>query len=77
LNYITFMELKPVYPKPNPEARKKVLEDFYRKVRNTRWEEVDETPKCRKGRKPKEQPKAIVDMNKSRNKFKNKYNWFE
>jgi hypothetical protein len=71
------MDLKPVYPKPNPEARKKVLEDFYRKVRNTRWEEVDEIPRCKKGRKPKERPKAIIDMDKPRNQIfkKDKYNW--
>ena len=58
-------KIEPVYPKPNPEARKKVLEDFYRKVKNTRWEEVDDSPKCRKVSKAKESPKAIVDMNKS------------
>ena len=72
------MNNEPVYPKPNPEARKRVLEAFYNKVRNTRWEEVEETPKCARGRKPKERPKVVIDMDKPRNQqFKNKYNWFE
>jgi len=56
------MELKPVYPKDNPEYRKQVLEDFYKKVRNTKWDAIDENeyqgkPRGRKA-KVKERPPA-------------------
>ena len=27
----------PVYPKSNPEHRKRVMEEFYKKVRETNW----------------------------------------
>ena len=48
------MELKPVYPKDDPEYRKQVLEEFYKKVRNTRWDDIDEdAPRKPRGRKPK------------------------
>jgi hypothetical protein len=48
------MELKPVYPKDDPEYRKQVLEDFYKKIRNTRWDDDEEgAPRKRRGRKPK------------------------
>lgn len=49
------MELKPVYPKDDPEYRKQVLEDFYKKVRNTKWDAIDENDYQGKprGRKPK------------------------
>ena len=29
----------PVYPKPNPEHRKRVMDDFYKKVRETNWDD--------------------------------------
>lgn len=48
------MSNQPVYPKPNPEYRKMVLEAFYKKVRETRWDEPDERPSKPRGRKPKQ-----------------------
>ena len=30
--------MTPVYPKEDPEYRKKVLENFYRRIRNTNWD---------------------------------------
>jgi len=49
------MNNQPVYPKENPEYRKRVLENFYQKVRNTNWNnEESEYKGKRRGRKPKE-----------------------
>ena len=31
------MELKPVYPKDDPEYKKRIMEAFYKKVRETNW----------------------------------------
>lgn len=48
------MDLKPVYPKDDPEYRKQVLEEFYKKVRNTNWEAIDDEYQGKpRGRKPK------------------------
>ena len=66
-------KIEPVYPKPNSEARKRALEDFYRKVKNTRWEEVEEKKCAKKGRKPKEYVRANSE-HKPVSKI-NKYNW--
>lgn len=61
----------PVYPKENG-SKERALQDFYKKVTDWKWDEVDDSPTCRRGRKPKEKAKPIVDMDKHRNK---KYNW--
>lgn len=47
--------IEPVYPKEDPEFRKRIREDFYRKVKNTNWEAVgeDEYQGKPRGRKPK------------------------
>lgn len=42
----------PVYPKENPEYRKKVLNALYKKVSSTKWEKTVETEPSNKGRKP-------------------------
>jgi len=47
------MSKEPIYPKPNPEYRKMVLEAFYKKVRETRWDEPEERVCKPRGRKPK------------------------
>jgi len=36
------MNSQPVYPKENPEYRKRVMEAFYKKVRETNWGATDE-----------------------------------
>jgi len=51
----------PVYPKPNPEHRKQILEDFYKKVRNTNWDikgedEYQGKPRGRKSKSKQELP---------------------
>jgi hypothetical protein len=55
------MELKPVYPKEDPEYRKKVLEDFYRRIKNERWDAFDDNEYQGKprGRKPKVVEKPV------------------
>lgn len=73
------MSKEPIYPKPNPEYRKQVLEAFYKKVRETRWDEPDECPYKKRGRKPK----AAVARPESRPRTEgekqalkqSKYNW--
>ena len=48
------MNNKPVYPKENPEYRQRVLERFYKTVRETNWG-ADEERVCKpRGRKPKQ-----------------------
>ena len=34
--------MKPVYPKQDPEYRKRVLEQFYNSVRDTKWPTEEE-----------------------------------
>jgi tRNA1(Val) A37 N6-methylase TrmN6 len=50
----------PVYPKENPEHRQKVLERFYKTVRETNWG-ADEEQVCKpRGRKAK--PRVIAEQ---------------
>jgi len=50
----------PVYPKENPEHRQKVLERFYKTVRETNWG-ADEERVCKpRGRKAK--PRVIAEQ---------------
>lgn len=72
------MSKEPVYPKPNPEYRKMVLEAFYKKVRETRWDEPDECTYKQRGRKPKQtvRPESRPRTEGERKVFKqSKYNW--
>ena len=44
----------PVYPKTDPEYRKRIMEAFYKKVRETNWGYDEEGYKGKpRGRKPK------------------------
>lgn len=43
--------VSPVYPKEDPEYRRKTIEAFYKLVRETKWD--DEEPKQKKYRLPK------------------------
>ena len=47
--------IPPVYPKDNPEYKKRIMEAFYKKVKETNWgaDEDDYQGKPR-GRKPKQ-----------------------
>jgi len=64
------MKNKPVYPKPNPEYEKEVHEQLLRRMRNMRWDTPDD---CNK----KYKPKQIKYPEKTKPRFKDKYNWFE
>ncbi len=72
------MNNKPVYPKENPEYRQKVLERFYKTVRETNWG-ADEERVCKaRGRKPKpivryeSQPRTPFERQALK---QTKYNW--
>lgn len=70
--------MKPVYPKENPERRKQVLQEFYSKIKSTRWEEEEDCPKKPRGRKAK--PSTRVETKpRTQSEAKaagQKYNWF-
>ena len=53
---------KPIYPKEDPEYRNKILQDFYRKIKNTNWGKEEEETRSTRGRKPSPPPKPMVDM---------------
>lgn len=46
---------QPVYPKENPEYRKRIMEQFYKRISNTKWDGFEEGEYQGKprGRKPK------------------------
>lgn len=73
--------IAPVYPKPNPEYRQKVLNDFYKKVRNTNWDSCGEGEYQGKprGRKPKvaARPESKPRTQGERNAKQQGYNWFD
>lgn len=39
------MDNKPVYPKDNPEHRKMVMEQFYDRVKKTKWHDEEDLVK--------------------------------
>ena len=67
--------IQPVYPKQDPEYRKRTLEQFYKSVRDTKWPTEEEKIGNPRGRKPKivtrpeSQPRTELER-------KAKYNWF-
>ena len=46
--------MTPIYPKENPEYKQRVLERFYKTVRETNWGADEERSSKPRGRKPKE-----------------------
>jgi len=60
----------PVYPKQDPEYRKRLLEEFYKKVRNTNWDSKgeDEYQGKPRGRKPKQKQGPSPDYYKPKRK---------
>ena len=68
------MNKEPVYPKQDPEYRKRVMEQFYKKVKETRWDtpDQDEYQGKPRGRKAqfKERPKAKLRAGE-------RYNWLD
>jgi hypothetical protein len=67
------MNKEPVYPKPNPEYRERVMKRFYKLVKETNWDsncgEYEGKPRGRK-------PKAFVRI-EAKPRGKEKYNWFD
>lgn len=61
----------PVYPKQDPEYRKRVLDQFYKHVKETKWEDTTERPGKPRGRKAK-----VVERPKAQPRPGEKYNWF-
>jgi hypothetical protein len=65
--------MTPVYPKENPEYRKRTMEQFYKKVRETNWNdtcgEYEGKPRGRK-------PKVFVRI-EAKSRQGEKYNWFD
>lgn len=66
------MNKQPVYPKEDPEYRKKVMARFYEQVRNTKWDTIDpnEYQGKQRGRKAK-----IAERPKAQPRPGEKYNW--
>lgn len=65
-------KIAPVYPKQDPEYRKRVMEQFYKKVRETNWNDTcGEYQGKPKGRKAK-----IIEKPKSQLRPGEGYNWF-
>jgi hypothetical protein len=65
--------MTPVYPKPNPEYRKRVMNRFYKLVKETNWDNnCDEYQGKPRGRKAK----AFVRI-EAKPRGKEKYNWFD
>jgi hypothetical protein len=73
--------MEPVYPKPNPEYRQKVLNDFYKKVKNTNWTGCgdNEYQGKSRGRKPKvvTRPESRPRTENERKAKQQGYNWFD
>ena len=61
----------PVYPKPDPEHRKQVMERFYKLVRETNWDsncgEYEGKPRGRKAK--------VIERPKAQPRPGEKYNW--
>lgn len=74
------MNDEPIYPKEDPEYRKKVMERFYQQIRNTDWgrDYGEDYKPNKRGRKPKPTSRiATKPRTQSEMKaiIKNKYNW--
>jgi len=72
LNYIGMID--PIYPKQDPKYRKRIMDQFYKSVRDTKWDAIEEgeyqgKPRGRKS-KFKERPKAQLRQGE-------KYNWLD
>ena len=65
------MNKEPVYPKQDPEYRKRIMEQFYKRIRETNWE----TEECsRKGRQRKN---SYEGRAKAQPRQGEKYNWLD
>ena len=62
--------MAPVYPKQDPEYRKRIMEQFYKSVQDTKWPTDEEKTCKRKGRKAK-----VIERPKAQPMQGEKYNW--
>ena len=70
-NFETTTNKQPVYPRPNPEYHKACYEHFIRRMKNMKWDSIDDKIQI-EGRKQKQ--KTLPEKVKSRI-TNNKYNW--
>ena len=64
--------MKPVYPKTDSKYRKCIMDQFYKKVRETNWEnDCEDKPK--RGRQSKSKYEG---REKAKRRESEKYNWF-
>ena len=64
--------MKPVYPKEDPVYRKSIMDQFYKKVRETKWDCDYDEDKPKRGRQKKNKFKGRPDAKPRENE---KYNW--
>lgn len=64
--------MTPVYPKEDPEYRKRIMEQFYRQVRDTKWPDPEEHNYKKRGRKSK-----VIERPEAKSRPTEKYNWFK
>ena len=69
------MNNQPIYPKDDPEYRKRIMEAFYKQVRETNWGAEEEGVRKSRGRKPKiiEQVESIPRTKAEANIYNNKF----
>ena len=63
----------PIYPKSDPEYRKKVMEQFYKTVRETNW---DSTCGEYQG-KPRGRKAKLTERPKAKPRQGERYNWLD
>ena len=79
--------MEPIYPKNDPEYQKRIMERFYKTVRETNWndtcDEYQGKPRGRKAKSairieslPRTPSEKRVWEQQSLTKKQNKYNWF-
>lgn len=67
------MSIEPIYPKPNPEHRKRVMERLYKKVKETNWNDTcGEYQGKPRGRKAK-----FVERPKAKPRLGERYDWLD
>jgi hypothetical protein len=63
--------IQPVYPKDDLEYRKRVMEKFYKQLKDTKWEDPEEKTCKKKGRKSQK-----IYRPEAKPRLGEKYNWF-
>lgn len=66
------MNKKPVYPKQDPEYRKRIMDQFYKKVRETNWE-----PDCDQPKRGRQSKTSYEGRKTAKPRESEKYNWLD